>query len=250
MKKSDECDQSSGGPDQLSGGRSQPSGGRARLFVECALLYVGLPAVFAFLPAWIERRWDVRINVWVVPTLLLASALAYVAMRRTGLLERGELTRLRVPDHIWAEMLARFVFSALLLTWLLSQYRPEWLFAFPRHNPRFWALVCVAYPLVSVLPQGILYRALFVKRYAACVPRHPFVFGALLFAWAHVVFHNPWACAFTFVGGLFFLTSYRATGSLLFSCIEHALYGDFLFTVGWGPCFYEGTQAAMRAVAP
>ena len=44
--------------------------------------------------------------------------------------------------------------------------------------------------------------------------------------------------------------TYRRTGSLLFSGIEHALYGDFLFTIGWGSFFYEGTQAAMRAVAP
>jgi hypothetical protein len=216
--------------------------------IECLLLYVGLPALLAFLPGWAEQRWGVRLNAWVVPVLLSAAAIATVAMRRTGLLERGELTRLRVPGHIWAEMLARFVFSALLLTWLLSQYRPEWLFAFPRHNPRFWALVCVAYPLVSVLPQGILYRALYTKRYAAGLPPGRFLlFGAALFSWAHIVFHNPWACAFTFVGGLFFLTSYRATGSLLFSCIEHALYGDFLFTVGWGAFFYEGTQAALAA---
>ena len=218
--------------------------------LECLALYVGLPAVFAFLPAWIERRWGVRINAWVVPTLLLAAAIATVAMRRAGMLARGELTRLRIASHDWAEMLARFVLSALLLTWILWSFHPELLFAFPRHNPRFWALVCVAYPVVSVLPQGILYRALFVKRYAACVPRHPFLFGALLFAWAHIVFHNPWACAFTFVGGLFFLSTYRRTGSLLFSGIEHALYGDFLFTIGWGSFFYEGTQAAMRAVAP
>lgn len=216
--------------------------------LELVLLYVALPALLAFLPAWVEKRWGVRMNAWVVPTLLLAAAIAFVAMRRTGLLARGELARLRVAGRDWAAMLARFAFCALLLTGLLLQYRPEWLFAFPRHNPRFWALVCVAYPLVSVLPQGILYRALFAKRYAACVPLHPLVFGALLFSWAHVVFHNPWACAFTFVGGLFFLSSYRRTGSLIFSCIEHALYGDFLFTVGWGSFFYEGTQAAMRAM--
>ena len=216
--------------------------------IECILLYVGLPALLAFLPGWVEQRWGVRLNAWVVPVLLSAAAIAYVAMRRTGLLERGELTRLRVPDHLWAEMLARFVFSALLLTWLLAMYRPGLLWSFPRHNPRFWALVCVAYPLVSVLPQGILYRALYTKRYAAGLPPGRFLLlGALLFSWAHIVFHNPWACAFTFVGGLFFLTSYRATGSLLFSCIEHALYGDFLFTVGWGAFFYEGTQAALAA---
>ena len=111
--------------------------------------------------------------------------------------------------------------------------------------------MCVAYPVVSVLPQGILYRALFEKRYAAgLAPALSLLLGAALFSWAHVVFRNVWACAFTFVGGLFFLSTYRRTGSLLFSGIEHALYGDFLFTIGWGTYFYEGTQAAMRAAAP
>ena len=99
--------------------------------LECLALYVGLPAIFAFLPAWIERRWGVRINAWVVPTLLLASAIAYVAMRRTGLLARGELTRLRIASHDWAEMLARFVLSALLLTWILWPF----LSFLPTHPP-------------------------------------------------------------------------------------------------------------------
>ena len=216
--------------------------------IECLFLYVGLPALLAFLPGWVEQRWGVRMNAWVVPTLLVAAAIAFVAMRRAGLLARGEVTRLGVVSHDWARMLARFVFSALLLAGLLALYRPALLWSFPRHNPRFWALVCVAYPVVSVLPQGVLYRALWEKRYAAGLPPAvSLVLGAALFSWAHVVFRNVWACAFTFVGGLFFLSSYRRTGSLLFSGIEHALYGDFLFTVGWGAFFYEGTQAALAA---
>lgn len=220
--------------------------------LECLALYAGLPALFAFLPGWVEQRWGVRMNAWVVPTLLVASALAYAWMRRRGLLARGEATRLRgVSRGDWTRTLRRFAFCAALLAALLAWRDPEALFSFPRHNPRFWALVCVAYPLVSVLPQGLLYRALFEKRYAAGLsPAVSLVFGAALFAWAHVVFRNVPACAFTFVGGLFFLSTYRRTGSLLFSGIEHALYGDFLFTVGWGSFFYEGTQAAMRAVAP
>ena len=219
--------------------------------LESILLYAGLPAILAFLPQWIERRWGVRMNAWVVPTLLLASAIAFAHLRRAGLLARGEATRLRgVSGRDWIRMLARFAACAALLTALLALYRPDWILSFPRRNPRFWLAVCAAYPIVSVLPQGILYRALWEKRYAAGLSRTAsLLLGAAFFAWAHVVFRNAWACAFTFIGGLFFLTTYRRTGSLLFSGVEHALYGDFLFTIGWGAFFYEGTQAAVRAAA-
>ena len=150
--------------------------------LECLLLYLGLPSLLAFLPGWVERRLGVRLNAWVIPTLLVASAIAYAHLRRTGRLARGEATRLGVGRRDWTRMLTRFAI------------------------------------------------------------------GAAFFAWAHIVFHNVWACAFTFVGGLFFLSTYRRTGSLLFAAVEHALYGDFLFSIGWGAFFYEGTQAALAAV--
>ena len=217
--------------------------------VECLVLYAGLPAALAFLPRWIERRWGVRLNAWVVPTLLVAAAVATAHLRRAGLLARGEATRLSgVTGRDWARMLARFAACAALLAAGLALYRPDWMLSFPRTSPRFWLVVCVAYPVVSVLPQGILYRALWEKRYASGLPRTAtLLLGASFFSWAHVVFHNVWACLFTFVGGLFFLSTYRRTGSLLFSGVEHALYGDFFFTIGWGAFFYEGTQAAIRA---
>lgn len=219
--------------------------------LESLLLYAGLPAVLAFLPQWVERQWEIRLNAWVVPTLLVASAIALAYLKRSGLLGRGEALRLRdVTWRNWCRMLARFATCAALLTLLLSFYRPDWLLSFPRRNPRFWLVVCVAYPLVSVLPQGLLYRALWEKRYAPGLSETAsLLLGAAFFAWAHIVFHNVWACAFTFIGGLFFLSTYRRTASLLFSGIEHALYGDFLFTIGWGAFFYEGTQAAVRAAS-
>ncbi len=219
--------------------------------LEILLLYAGLPAILAFLPQWIERRWGIRLNAWVVPTLLAAAAIATAYLKRAGRLAPGEALDLRgVSGRNWRRMLARFAACAALLTALLALYRPEWILSFPRRNPRFWLVVCAAYPLISVLPQGILYRALWEKRYAAGLSRTAsLLLGAAFFAWAHVVFRNVWACAFTFVGGIFFLSTYRRTGSLLFSGIEHALYGDFLFTIGWGAFFYEGTQAALRAAS-
>ena len=65
-------------------------------------------------------------------------------------------------------------------------------------------------------------------------------------SFAHLPFGNLWAIAFPFLGGMMFLRTYRRTGSLLLSCLEHALYGDLLFTVGWGIyLFHGGTQALL-----
>ena len=72
-------------------------------------------------------------------------------------------------------------------------------------------------------------------------PRRSLLAGALVFSYGHIVFHNLWAVLFTFIGGLLFLQTYRKSQSLLFSGIEHALYGDALFTIGWGAYFYGGT---------
>jgi membrane protease YdiL (CAAX protease family) len=44
----------------------------------------------------------------------------------------------------------------------------------------------------------------------------------------------------TFVAGLLFAWRYQATGSLLVSSMEHALYGCYIFTVGLGELFYHG----------
>lgn len=145
-------------------------------------------------------------------------------------------------------ILLRFSAVAVLLTVALWFHRPEWLFRFPRRAPDFWLLVMLMYPLVSVFPQGLLYRKLFERRYAGLFssPRASWLIGSLVFGFAHLPFGNLWAVGFPFFGGLIFLRTYRRTGSLVLSCVEHGLYGDLLFTVGWGVyLFHGGTQALL-----
>ena len=43
----------------------------------------------------------------------------------------------------------------MLGSWL---FEPERLFAFVRQRPLVWALVIILYPVLSVYPQGIVYR--------------------------------------------------------------------------------------------
>ena len=100
----------------------------------------------------------------------------------------------------------------------------------------------LTYPVLSVLPQNVVYRAFFFHRY-----RFLFADGwpmtlasALAFAFAHVVYRNGLALLFTFVGGLLFARTYRVTRSLWWSTLEHSLYGCFVFTIGWGEYFLLG----------
>lgn len=220
---------------------------KALRFSEMILLYVGTPLALLHIPALAERIWGVRLRMWVIPAVIAIALTIFAVERIRGRLKASDLFRADVPLREWGSMLLRFVLLAGVLTALLWWKDPSMLFAFPRRNPKFWAMVMVCYPVLSVIPQGFLYRWFFEHRFASLMPRRAgLLVGALFFSFAHILFRNPYALAFTFVGGLFFLGSYRKTGSVLFSNVEHALFGDFLFTVGWGAYFFEGTQRMVQ----
>jgi len=44
------------------------------------------------------------------------------------------------------------------------------------------------------------------------------------------------------LGGLLFSVTYQHTGSLLFTCLDHAIFGNFIFTIGLGQFFYHGSR--------
>jgi hypothetical protein len=139
-------------------------------------------------------------------------------------------------------VLAIFAIAAMILTAAVWRLRPQILFGFVRNSPLFWALVMVLYPVLSVYPQGIIYRGFFFERYQSLFrsPATMILASAAAFAFSHVIFRSPWSVALTFAAGLLFAWRYYVTGSLLVSCLEHALYGCFIFTVGLGGLFYHG----------
>jgi uncharacterized protein len=57
-----------------------------------------------------------------------------------------------------------------------------------------------------------------------------------------VIFGNWIAVALCAIGGLLFAFTYQNSGSLLLTCIDHALFGNFLFTIGLGQFFYHGSH--------
>jgi membrane protease YdiL (CAAX protease family) len=116
----------------------------------------------------------------------------------------------------------------------------ENILAILRHKPALWALIMIVYPVLSVVPQEIVFRTFFFHRYRSLFAheRVSVVTNAALFAFAHIIFRNWVAVIVSFVAGLVWAMTYLGSRSLLAVSIEHALYGNFVFTLGIGYYFY------------
>jgi membrane protease YdiL (CAAX protease family) len=64
--------------------------------------------------------------------------------------------------------------------------------------------------------------------------------NAISFSLAHLFYSNWVALLLSFLGGYLFAWRYHRSQSLPLVSLEHALWGDFLFTVGLGWYFYSG----------
>lgn len=213
---------------------------RAFLILEFVIVFVVLPLAYRFSP----------VRIPALPLLWLVSGYALWQLLRDPHFDRTRLWNAASLAPHAAIILAIFAVSAFALWLGVHLFAPNLEWSFVRANPGFWAIVMVAYPVLSVYPQGILYRAFFFQRYAALFPGKwaMIVASAAAFAFLHIIFRNSIAVALTFAGGLLFADRYAETGSLFTSSCEHALYGCWLFTIGLGQYFYHGTIASVGTV--
>ncbi len=205
------------------------TGGKSFLLFEFLLLFAGVPALILL----VRDRWMMIAILWG------GSMLAYVYNKKSSLRDDGP----RAPlGGMIKRVLVRFAFIAPLVTILVWAASPEDFLSFPRENPRTWLLVMALYPLLSVWPQEVLYRAVIYKRYSTVFGegRVYIIASALAFGYMHIIFLNWIAVAMTLVGGYIFAEDYRKGRSLALVSIEHALYGCLIFTVGLGKFFYVG----------
>jgi membrane protease YdiL (CAAX protease family) len=213
---------------------------KTALILEFVLLFIALPLAYRFSP----------LRIPVLPLFWAATAFALWQLLRDPQFDRAKLWGARTLAGNWPVIFALFAVVALVLWLAVHRFAPALEWSFVRRHPAFWAVVMVAYPVLSVYPQGLLYRAFFFERYQTLFPGkwEMIVASAVAFAFMHIIFRNSLAVALTFAGGLLFAVRYAETGSLATSSFEHALYGCWLFTVGLGQYFYHGTIATVGTV--
>jgi membrane protease YdiL (CAAX protease family) len=203
---------------------------RAYLVFEFTLVFFGLPLSLRYLP------WKIP----PLPVLWAATGICLFLLLRDPGFDRSELWNPTPLSSEIKNILVLFGIFAVLTGAAVSFFAPRLLFIFVRANPALWALVMALYPVLSVYPQGVIYRVFLMHRYQPILGS-PFVAlmaSAVAFSLMHIIFRNPLAIVLTFFGGALFAYRYQKTGSLCVSSFEHALYGCFLFTIGLGRYFY------------
>jgi membrane protease YdiL (CAAX protease family) len=199
----------------------------ARRWAELLALFGLGPALLALGP-----RWLVSVGI------LAGGVLAAVALRALPSSQRPEVTTAELR-----RMLARTAVAFVVILVVTALASPSSLFAFPRHRPGPWLLVMLLYP-ISAWAQEVAYRPFFFRRYGALFerPRARILASAALFGWGHIAVNNLLAVVLATAAGVLFASTYERTRSTWLVTLEHALYGDFVFTVGLGPLFYSSAR--------
>ena len=205
---------------------------KTRLLWECILLFGVLPPAIAIL----------KIHSLMYIALWVLTFLVWNWLKKHNYNFKQDWNKQVLSKQLLKLILQRFCWFAVLLSLFTAFYIPEHLLSLPRERPIIWIMVMIFYPLLSVIPQEIIFRSFFFKRYAKlfATPEKMTLFSALAFGWVHILLLNWVAVTFSSIGGLIFANTYNKTASLAAACFEHALYGCFIFTIGLGYYFYHG----------
>jgi membrane protease YdiL (CAAX protease family) len=205
------------------------------------LLALEFAAVFVVVPQLIYYR---RIPNLPIPYLLITAILAFLVLWS----DPGfKLSRLAAWGNFRPFLYSVLIRDAVCLVGLgiaVHLLAPQLLFSLIRSSPRLWAFIFLLYPLFSVYPQELLYRAFFFHRYQPLFGNGwgMVIASALAFGFVHIIFRNWLAVGLCLIGGFLFSLTYQKSGSLLLACLDHAIFGNFLFTIGLGQFFYHGPR--------
>jgi len=194
------------------------------LLAEFFLLFILMPVSLVFdFPLWIKA-------------VLVLSGFVYiiVVLRKMGV-------SFRIKKGIdwksfWKRTFVTFLLIAIVTTAYVWYTDASLLFFVPKNDPYLFAVILLVYSLMSVWPQELIYRMFFINRYEAIFKSKALLIfiNAIVFSLAHLFFRNTLVLVLTFIGGLLFGLSYLKFRSTTVVTIEHALYGNWLFTVGMG----------------
>lgn len=199
-----------------------------KLWAELLLLFVLFPlSVFV----WISQLSD-----WLMPLLFMTGVACLCVLINDKQFNKLRLWNWQDFSHHFRHAMKLFLPWASVVALFTYLFLPELFLQWPLERPELWVATLLVYPIVSVIPQEIIFRTFFFHRYKKIMPakRTRWLVSTFLFGLAHVVYGNWIAVVATWFGGALFGYRYMTTRSTPLVVIEHTLWGSLLFTVGFG----------------
>lgn len=197
------------------------------MVLEFLFFYVFVPFIaIRFLDGWLK----------IIPLLLIA-LFFFLILRTDPQFDKRILYRLD-RQHL-RKSLPRILIISILLIWFTFWIFPDLFFKYPLEDFDDYVITLFLYPVVSVIPQELVYRVYFFHRYKTIVPEKYLLMlsNAIIFGLTHWIYGNWVAPIATFIVSWIFIFTYLKSKSLLNVSLEHYIYGFVMFTVGFGYFF-------------
>jgi len=206
------------------------------LIIELILLFAGIPVILL-----VYQSPAIKLVV-----LILGTIAAIIILYHSGKRRINEYFSFNKNQVVWRTFILKIIIVSSLILILGYLFRRENFFRIP-YNPLLIPFLILGYPLISVIPQEIIYRLMYFERYGLLFRNKSvsILINALLFAFMHIIYGNPIAVILTFIGGILFSITYRNTGSLILTAVEHSTYGYFIFLSGYGQYFLSENMFKM-----
>lgn len=198
-----------------------------KLWIEFILLFVFLPlAIFCF------RN---QLAPFAVPIIITVAIYSFWVLFKAGVINK-QLTQMRKHSyHDYRPILIFFASTSvlILILGLILGYLP--MAQMFQQSSVYLIILIVLYPVISVIPQELVFRTFFFHRYRA-------LFGSLAgcalasglcFGYAHIIYGNWVAVILASIGGMLFSYRYMKTKATNIVVLEHSLWGIFVFTIGF-----------------
>ncbi len=133
---------------------------RTLLALEFLALFVALPPAYRFSP----------VRLPPLPVLWAVAGYALWQLLRDPHFDRSRLWNARPLTSHLGLILGIFAVTALAIWLGVHRFAPQLEWSFVRRNPAIWAIVMVAYPVLSVYPKGY-----FTGRFSLIATQHCFL---------------------------------------------------------------------------
>ncbi len=205
---------------------------------QARLVWLEIICLFMLLPLFLSVQNFSRAILYPI----LITACAYIIWRSFKLIDWKAFWHFPKSLSLWRNVFLR-IFIVLILSCIAMFILPHqgW-FSLPKYSLKLWLMVMIFYPLVSVLPQEIIWRFYLLEGTKYILPQRymRIILSAFLFSFVHIIYFNAFSLIATFYLGFPLAFSYyQGKKSFWPVWVEHSLAGQIIFTIGLGVYFYS-----------